>query len=78
MIMMTVTTDIVRTHLWATLLHCQGVVGISDIIVKPGLINVDFADVRCVQARETARLMALKVGPRCASVVKCGISSACI
>lgn len=24
----------------------QGVVGISDIIVKPGLINVDFADVR--------------------------------
>lgn len=28
--------------------HCQGVVGISDIIVKPGLINVDFADVRCV------------------------------
>ena len=24
----------------------KGVVGISDIIVKPGLINVDFADVR--------------------------------
>lgn len=24
--------------------------GISDIIVKPGLINVDFADVRCVRA----------------------------
>ena len=27
----------------------QGVVGISEIIIKPGLINVDFADVR--QAR---------------------------
>jgi len=26
----------------------QGVVGISDIIVKPGLINVDFADVRSI------------------------------
>lgn len=24
----------------------QGVVGISEIIVKPGLVNVDFADVR--------------------------------
>lgn len=24
----------------------QGVVGISEIIVKPGLINVDFADVQ--------------------------------
>jgi len=27
------------------------VVGISDIIVKPGLINVDFADVEAVRAR---------------------------
>lgn len=25
----------------------QGVVGISEIIIKPGLVNVDFADVRC-------------------------------
>lgn len=24
----------------------QGVVGISEIIIKPGLVNVDFADVR--------------------------------
>jgi len=30
----------------------QGVVGISEIIVKPGLINVDFADVRAVMVRE--------------------------
>jgi cell division protein FtsZ len=26
----------------------QGVVGISDIIIKPGLVNVDFADVRSI------------------------------
>ena len=26
----------------------QGVVGISEIIIKPGLVNVDFADVRSI------------------------------
>ena len=26
----------------------QGVVGISEIIIKPGLVNVDFADVRTI------------------------------
>lgn len=26
----------------------QGVVGITDIIIKPGLVNVDFADVRSI------------------------------
>ena len=26
----------------------QGVVGISEIIIRPGLINVDFADVRTI------------------------------
>ena len=24
----------------------QGVIGLADIVIKPGLINVDFADVR--------------------------------
>jgi cell division protein FtsZ len=28
----------------------QGVVGVSEIIIKPGLINVDFADVRTVMS----------------------------
>jgi cell division GTPase FtsZ len=28
--------------------NAQGVIGISDIIIQPGLINVDFADVRSV------------------------------
>ena len=35
----------------------QGVVGISEIIVKPGLINVDFADVRAVMANAGTALM---------------------
>lgn len=35
----------------------DGVVGISDIIVKPGLINVDFADVRAVMANAGTALM---------------------
>ena len=30
----------------------QGITGISDIVVKPGLINVDFADVRSVRIIE--------------------------
>ena len=30
----------------------QGITGISDIVVKPGLINVDFADVRSVRMNE--------------------------
>lgn len=35
----------------------DGVVGISDIIVKPGLINVDFADVRAVMQNAGTALM---------------------
>jgi cell division protein FtsZ len=35
----------------------QGVVGISDIIIKPGLINVDFADVRSVMSNAGTALM---------------------
>ena len=35
----------------------DGVVGISDIIIKPGLINVDFADVRAVMANAGTALM---------------------
>ena len=29
----------------------QGVIGLADIVIKPGLINVDFADVRIEHAR---------------------------
>jgi len=40
----------------------QGVVGISDIIVRPGLINVDFADVRSVMAGAGTALMGIGKG----------------
>ena len=37
----------------------QGVVGISDIIIQPGLINVDFADVRSVLQGAGTALMGI-------------------
>lgn len=40
----------------------QGVQGISDIITIPGLINVDFADVRAVMADAGSALMGIGVG----------------
>merc|ERR1719253_982062 len=40
----------------------QGVVGISEIIVRPGLINVDFADVRSVMADAGTALMGIGIG----------------
>lgn len=40
----------------------QGVVGISEIIVKPGLINVDFADVRSVMSDAGTALMGIGMG----------------
>lgn len=39
----------------------QGVQGISDIIVMPGLINVDFADVRAVMTNAGSTLMGVGV-----------------
>eukprot|EP00594_Rhizosolenia_setigera_P009076 CAMPEP_0178956136 /NCGR_PEP_ID=MMETSP0789-20121207/10044_1 /TAXON_ID=3005 /ORGANISM="Rhizosolenia setigera, Strain CCMP 1694" /LENGTH=426 /DNA_ID=CAMNT_0020637947 /DNA_START=37 /DNA_END=1317 /DNA_ORIENTATION=+ len=40
----------------------QGVVGISEIIVRPGLINVDFADVRSVMHNAGSALMGIGSG----------------
>ena len=37
----------------------QGVVGISDIIIKPGLINVDFADVQAIMGSSGLCLMGI-------------------
>lgn len=39
-----------------------GVVGISEIIVRPGLINVDFADVRSVMKDAGNALMGIGTG----------------
>mmetsp|Transcript_19816 Transcript_19816/g.63727 ORF Transcript_19816/g.63727 Transcript_19816/m.63727 type:complete len:422 (+) Transcript_19816:160-1425(+) len=40
----------------------QGIIGISEIIVKPGLINVDFADVRTVMENAGSALMGIGTG----------------
>ena len=40
----------------------QGITGISDIVVKPGLINVDFADVRSVMQNAGPALMGIGRG----------------
>jgi cell division protein FtsZ len=44
-----------------SVLH-QGVQGISDLIVMPGLINVDFADVRTVMKNAGSALMGIGIG----------------
>lgn len=40
----------------------QGVVGITEIIVRPGLINVDFADVRAIMRNAGSALMGVGTG----------------
>ncbi|KAJ1407135.1 Tubulin/FtsZ, partial [Ochromonadaceae sp. CCMP2298] len=39
-----------------------GVVGISEIIIKPGLVNVDFADVRAIMGNAGTALMGIGQG----------------
>jgi cell division protein FtsZ len=38
---------------------CQGIQGISDLITVPGIINLDFADVKAIMAEGGAALMAV-------------------
>ena len=40
----------------------QGVIGLADIVIKPGLINVDFADVRTVMSGAGRALMGIGRG----------------
>jgi cell division protein FtsZ len=56
----------------------QGVQGISDIITLPGLVNVDFADVRAVMADAGSALMGIGIGSgksRAADAAVAAISS---
>jgi cell division protein FtsZ len=56
----------------------QGVQGISDLIVMPGLINVDFADVRTVMKDAGSALMGIGIGSgegRAASAARAAIQS---
>jgi cell division protein FtsZ len=40
----------------------QGIIGLADIVIKPGLINVDFADVRAVMTAAGKALMGIGRG----------------
>ena len=56
----------------------QGVQGISDLIVMPGVINVDFADVRTIMKDAGSALMGIGIGTgegRAIAAAKAAISS---
>ena len=40
----------------------QGIVGLADIVTKPGLVNIDFADVRSIVADSGLALMGVGRG----------------
>lgn len=56
----------------------QGVQGISDLITKPGIVNVDFADVRAIMGDSGSALMGIGIGTgenRSAEAAKAAINS---
>ena len=56
----------------------QGVQGISDLITKPGIVNVDFADVRAIMADSGSALMGIGIGAgenRASDAAKAAINS---
>jgi cell division protein FtsZ len=56
----------------------QGIQGISELITRPGLINLDFADVRTIMSQGGAALMAVGIGKgdnRAEMAAKAAISS---
>ncbi len=56
----------------------QGIAGISDLITKPGVINLDFADVKTIMSDAGSALMAIGTGSgesRCADAARQAISS---
>jgi len=56
----------------------QGVQGISDLITKPGIVNVDFADVKAIMANSGSALMGIGVGMgenRASEAAKAAINS---
>ena len=56
----------------------QGVQGISDLITKPGVVNVDFADVRAIMSNSGSALMGIGIGTgenRAAEAAKAAINS---
>jgi len=56
----------------------QGVQGISDLITKHGIVNVDFADVRAIMSNSGSALMGIGIGAgenRAADAAKAAINS---
>lgn len=56
----------------------QGVQGISDLITKPGIVNVDFADVKAIMANSGSALMGIGLGSgenRAAEAARAAINS---
>jgi cell division protein FtsZ len=56
----------------------QGIQGISDLITKPGIINLDFADVKTIMRNQGSALMAIGGGAgegRCAAAARTAIES---
>lgn len=56
----------------------QGVQGISDLITKPGVVNVDFADVRTIMANSGSALMGIGISAgenRAADAARAAINS---
>ena len=56
----------------------QGIVGLADIVTKPGLVNIDFADVRSIVADSGLALMGVGRGEgstRAADAAEAAISS---
>ena len=56
----------------------QGVQGISDLITKPGIVNVDFADIRAIMADSGSALMGIGIASgenRAAEAAKAAINS---
>src|SRR5919199_2812184 len=56
----------------------QGIQGISDLITVPGLINLDFADVKTIMANAGSALMAIGAGSgeaRAADAARAAVSS---
>ncbi len=55
----------------------QGVQGISDIITIPGLVNVDFADVRAVMADAGSALMGIGIGSGKSRAREAALAASC-
>ena len=55
-------TSVLQSFQMADSVLRQGIQGITDVITQRGLINVDFADVKAIMARQGSALMAIGTG----------------